>query len=132
MQRLSSTNNILIFSPGAVGVNAADKISVMLYGTSGSLAGLVVYALSPSGQLLNITEYFRETVIGLSFLTLFEAPFTFAASGRYKFMVHDTVSGDTIIDATDVAAWTSNIDMPISEVANQRVDIQRIFSRIGA
>jgi len=130
MDRLSSTNNLLLLTPGVVGKGDSDRISVMIYGTGGSLTGLVLYAMGPLGQLADITNYLSAVPTGLTFLTLFEATYTFGASGRFKFILHDTVSGDAIISATDVPEWTSNIDMPISDVAKQRVDIQRIFGKI--
>ena len=130
MDRLSSTNNLLLLTPGVVGKGDSDRISVMIYGTGGSLTGLVLYAMGSLGQLADITNYLSAVQTGLTFLTLFEATYTFGASGRFKFILHDTVSGDAIISATDVPEWTSNIDMPISDVAKQRVDIQRIFGKI--
>lgn len=130
MERLSVTNNLLLLTPGVVGKGDSDRISVMIYGTGGSLTGLVLYAMGPLGQWADITNYLSVVPTGLTFLTLFEATYTFGASGRFKFILHNTVSGDAIISATDVPEWTSNIDMPISNVAKQRVDIQRIFGKI--
>jgi len=130
MERLSSTNNLMVMSPVVVGKDEADKIGVMIYGTGGSMTGLTLYAISPRGQITDVTAYLSEITTGLTFLTLFEATFTFGSSGRYKFILHDTVSGDVIVSSTDVPEWTSNIDMKVSEVAKQRVDIQRIYGRI--
>jgi len=130
MDRLSSTNNLLLLTPGIVGKGDTDKISVMIYGTGGSLTNLVLCVVGPFGQWQNITSYLNAIAIPLTFLTLFEATYTFGASGRFKFILHDTASGNAIVSTTDVPEWTSNIDMPISDVAKQRVDIQRIFGRI--
>ena len=130
MERLTTTNNIALLTPTVAGKGESDKISVVIRGAGGSLTGLALYAVGPFGQVADITAYLAEITTSLSFVTLFEATYTFNAPGRFKFILHDTVSGDAIISATDIPEWTSNIDMPISEIAKQRVDIQRIFGRI--
>ena len=100
MERLDGTNNIMLMTPGTIGIEGTDKISVLLYGTGGSLTGLTLYVLTPLGQLMDITSYLAEISTGLTFLTLFEAQFTFSIAGRFKFMLHDTVSGDVVVEAT--------------------------------
>lgn len=130
MERLTTANDLLLLTPTVTGKGESDKISVVIRGAGGSLANLALYVVGPFGQVADITSYLFEITTSLTFLTLFEATYTFGASGRFKFILHDTVSGDAVVSSTDVPEWTSNIDMPISEVAKHRVDIQRIFGRI--
>ncbi len=72
MERLSTANNFLLLTPGVIGKGDADKISVMIYGTGGSLTGLALYVMGPLGQFADITSYLTEITTSLTFLTLFE------------------------------------------------------------
>lgn len=121
------------FSPAIVAKNERNLLRLFVYGTGGSMATVSVYVVPPRGSGENINSIFVDVSASFpaTFLSQFEAEYTFQEPGLYTFIVHDSASGDVWIDKTYCSEWASKIDIPVSDVLRQRSDIQRIYNKIG-
>lgn len=118
--------------PVTVAKNDRSSIRLFLYGTGASLTNIAVYVIPPRGQAINITSIFTDVSSSFpaTFLSQFDAEYTFQQIGLYVFIVHDSSSGDVWVDKTFCSQWASNMDAPVSNFSRQRSDIQRIYGKI--
>jgi len=121
------------FCPPVAAQNERNLLRLFLYGTGGSLATISVYVIPPNGQALEISSSFTDVSSSFpaTFLTQFQAPYTFQQPGLYTFIIHDSSTGYVWIDKTYCAEWASRIDIPVSQLEKQRADIQRVYSRVS-
>jgi hypothetical protein len=124
--------SIDFFCPSIAAKNERNVLRLFLYGTGGTMATIDIYAIPPSGQALLLDTTFTDVSgsFPATFVSQFEAPFTFQIAGLYTFIVHDTSTGDVWIDKTYCAEWASRIDIPVSQLNKQRADIQRIYGKV--
>ena len=121
-----------IVSPTIMANGEAAKIRVSLYGVGGSLATTTIIVMAPNGVATDITANFRDlsALIPATFLSLFEAEFTFGQNGFYTFFLHESVTGRVWVSSTYVAEWATNIDEPISDMLKLLTEVSRLRTTI--
>lgn len=131
MLRFWAASTTVLIVPQYMALKDSGRINIIVSSGAGTLAGMSFYVITPSGQMDELISRFRLVASGLPFMTVFDMSYAYLERGNYIFALHDIGTTETILARTDVAEWTSNIDMPLSKVAGQRADIQRTFSRVN-
>lgn len=124
--------SIDFFCPPIVAQGERNVLRAFIYGTGGSLAAINIYVIAPNTDAVNFTSSFANVSSSFpaTFLSQFQAEYTFQQSGLYVFVVHDTATGKVWIEKTYCAEWASKIDIPVSQLGKQRADIQRIYGKV--
>jgi hypothetical protein len=121
-----------IFSQAIAAKDEHGKIRVSFFGVGGSMTGITVLALDPSGITRDITSTFNDisSSLGVTFISVFEAGFVFQKSGHYTFFIWDSVSGAVFASHTAVAEWATRIDVPVSEMAKLLTSVSALRTLI--
>jgi hypothetical protein len=126
-------NTLHLSSPSFAAEDEKIALKLTLHGTSGSLSTITVYVLPPRGQAIDITSLFQDvsSTFPATFISLFQAEYTFKQKGLFVFLVHESSSGGVWITETYCVEWATRIDIPVSDLTKQRSDIQRIYGRLN-
>lgn len=124
---------IQFFAPSIVARGERNVLRLLLYGTGGSMATISILVIPPRGSAENINSIFSDVSASLpvTFISQFEAEYTFQERGLYTFVIEDSASSEVWADKTYCSEWASRIDIPVSDILRQRSDIQRIYNKVG-